>query len=152
MHLWSESHIHPGRHDPDGAVVRFLPAAGAIGSLFKKRASISGAEVGYQGEVGSTAAIAAAGPAEILGGTTQQVENAAEIAMEHSLGLTCDPIAGLVQIPGIERIAISADKAINAARTALRGNGVHRVSDQSHRDDALDRTRHAQHTRRRRPA
>ena len=91
-------------------------------------ASISGAEVGCQGEVGSASSMAAGGLAEILGGTPEQVENAAEIAMEHSLGLTCDPIAGLVQIPCIERNAISAGKAINAARMAMRGDGTHRVS------------------------
>ena len=117
-----------GQADRDDTVVRFLLTAGAVGSLFKQRASISGAEVGCQGEVGSAAAMAAAALAEILGGTPQQVENAAEIAMEHSLGLTCDPIAGLVQIPCIERNAISAGKAINAARMALRGDGFHRVS------------------------
>ncbi|SHV29098.1 L-serine dehydratase [Mycobacteroides abscessus subsp. abscessus] len=117
-----------GKTDPDDATVRFLLTAGAIGSLYKERASISGAEVGCQGEVGSAASMAAGGLAEILGGTTQQVENAAEIAMEHSLGLTCDPIGGLVQIPCIERNAISAGKAINAARMALRGDGTHRVS------------------------
>ncbi|RDH79299.1 L-serine ammonia-lyase [Mycolicibacterium moriokaense] len=114
--------------DADDVAVRFLLAAGAIGSLFKEQASISGAEVGCQGEVGSASSMAAAGLAEILGGTPQQLENAAEIAMEHSLGLTCDPIAGLVQIPCIERNAISAGKAINAARMALRGDGNHRVS------------------------
>ncbi|MDR3659416.1 MAG: L-serine ammonia-lyase [Mycobacterium sp.] len=117
-----------GKADPDDATVRFLLTAGAVGSLYKERASISGAEVGCQGEVGSAASMAAAGLAEILGGTPQQVENAAEIAMEHSLGLTCDPIGGLVQIPCIERNAISAGKAINAARMALRGDGTHRVS------------------------
>jgi len=117
-----------GLSDPDGVAVRFLLTAGAIGSLYKERASISGAEVGCQGEVGSASSMAAAGLAEILGGTPEQVENAAEIAMEHSLGLTCDPIAGLVQIPCIERNAISAGKAINAARMALRGDGEHRVS------------------------
>ncbi|MCG7632907.1 L-serine ammonia-lyase [Gordonia McavH-238-E] len=117
-----------GRMDPDDSCVRFLLTAGAIGSLYKERASISGAEVGCQGEVGSAASMAAAGLAEILGGTAAQVENAAEIAMEHSLGLTCDPIEGLVQIPCIERNAISAGKAINAARMALRGDGTHRVS------------------------
>lgn len=117
-----------GRHDPDGTAVRFLLTAGAIGSLYKEMASISGAEVGCQGEVGSAASMAAAGLTEILGGTPAQVENAAEIAMEHSLGLTCDPIAGLVQIPCIERNAISAGKAINAARMAMRGDGTHRVS------------------------
>jgi L-serine dehydratase len=122
------NYTRQGKADRDDAVVRFLLTAGAIGSLFKQRASISGAEVGCQGEVGSAAAMAAGGLAEILGGTPQQVENAAEIAMEHSLGLTCDPIAGLVQIPCIERNAISAGKAINAARMALRGDGFHRVS------------------------
>ncbi len=117
-----------GKADPDDTAIRFLLTAGAIGSLYKERASISGAEVGCQGEVGSAASMAAGGLAEILGGTPQQVENAAEIAMEHSLGLTCDPIAGLVQVPCIERNAISAGKAINAARMALRGDGTHLVS------------------------
>lgn len=117
-----------GRADPDETAIRFLLTAGAIGSLYKERASISGAEVGCQGEVGSAASMAAGGLAEILGGTPAQVENAAEIAMEHSLGLTCDPIAGLVQVPCIERNAISAGKAINAARMALRGDGTHLVS------------------------
>lgn len=117
-----------GVRDADDTAVRFLLTAGAIGSLCKERASISGAEVGCQGEVGSAASMAAAGLAEILGGTAQQTENAAEIAMEHSLGLTCDPIGGLVQVPCIERNAISAGKAINAARMALRGDGTHRVS------------------------
>lgn len=114
--------------DRDDAVVRFLLTAGAIGSIYKERASISGAEVGCQGEVGSAASMAAAGLAEVLGGAPEQVENAAEIAMEHNLGLTCDPIGGLVQIPCIERNAIAANKAINAARMALRGDGVHHVS------------------------
>ena len=127
--LYYALHYTPlGKGEPDTVVVRFLLTAGAIGSLFKQRASISGAEVGCQGEVGSAAAMAAGALAETLGGTPQQVENAAEIAMEHSLGLTCDPIAGLVQIPCIERNAISAGKAINAARMALRGDGFHRVS------------------------
>lgn len=117
-----------GPDDRDDAVVRFLLTAGAIGSIYKERASISGAEVGCQGEVGSAASMAAAGLAEVLGGTPEQVENAAEIAMEHNLGLTCDPIGGLVQIPCIERNAIAANKAINAARMALRGDGVHHVS------------------------
>ncbi|HET7666999.1 MAG TPA: L-serine ammonia-lyase [Mycobacterium sp.] len=117
-----------GAADADDVAVRFLLTAGAIGSLYKEQASISGAEVGCQGEVGSASSMAAAGLAEILGGTPEQVENAAEIAMEHSLGLTCDPIAGLVQILCIERNAISAGKAINAARMALRGDGTHRVS------------------------
>ncbi|WJY01159.1 L-serine ammonia-lyase [Curtobacterium sp. SP.BCp] len=118
--------ITPDRRDD--AVVRFLLTAGAVGSIYKERASISGAEVGCQGEVGSAASMAAAGLAEVLGGTPEQVENAAEIAMEHNLGLTCDPIGGLVQIPCIERNAIAANKAINAARMALRGDGVHHVS------------------------
>ncbi|GAB3567712.1 L-serine ammonia-lyase [Spelaeicoccus albus] len=109
-------------------VVRFLLTAGAIGVLYREQASISGAEVGCQGEVGSASSMAAAGLAELLGGNPAQVENAAEIAMEHNLGLTCDPIGGLVQIPCIERNAIGAGKAINAATMALRGDGVHRVS------------------------
>lgn len=125
---YAMNYTRAGRADRDGTTIRFLLAAGAIGSLYKERASISGAEVGCQGEVGSAASMAAGGLAEILGGTPEQVENAAEIAMEHSLGLTCDPIEGLVQIPCIERNAISAGKAINAARMALRGDGSHRVS------------------------
>ncbi len=116
------------QEERDRAVVQFFLAAAAIGVLFKERASISGAEVGCQGEVGSASAMAAAGLAELLGGTPLQVENAAEIAMEHNLGLTCDPIGGLVQIPCIERNAIAAVKAINAARMAMRGDGVHHVS------------------------
>ncbi|XEO19757.1 L-serine ammonia-lyase [Buchananella felis] len=106
----------------------FLLAATAVGALIKTNASIAGAEVGCQGEVGSAAAMAAAGLADALGGTPLQVENAAEIAMEHNLGLTCDPVAGLVQIPCIERNAIAAVKAINAARMALWGDGRHQVS------------------------
>ncbi|WP_326561292.1 L-serine ammonia-lyase [Micromonospora sp. NBC_01796] len=112
---------------PDG-VVRFMLAAAAIGVLFKENASISGAEVGCQGEVGSACSMAAAGLAEALGGTPAQVENAAEIGMEHNLGLTCDPVGGLVQIPCIERNAVASIKAITAARLALRGDGVHTVS------------------------
>jgi L-serine dehydratase len=111
----------------DGADAFFL-VAGAIGSLIKENASISGAEVGCQGEVGAACAMAAGGLAAALGGTNEQIENAAEIAMEHNLGLTCDPIAGLVQIPCIERNAVGAVKAIEAARLALLGDGVHRVS------------------------
>lgn len=110
------------------AVVRFLLAAGAIGLLVKENASISGAEVGCQGEVGSACAMAAAGLAEVLGGTPEQVENAAEIGMEHNLGLTCDPVGGLVQIPCIERNGMAAVKAVTAARLALRGDGRHHVS------------------------
>ncbi|WP_027855071.1 L-serine ammonia-lyase [Marinobacterium litorale] len=112
----------------DDDVMRFLLAAAAIGALCKKNASISGAEVGCQGEVGSACAMAAAGLAEVLGGTPAQVENAAEIALEHNLGLTCDPVAGLVQVPCIERNAIAAMKAINAAQMALRGDGEHFIS------------------------
>jgi L-serine dehydratase len=106
----------------------FLLTAGAIGILYKENASISGAEVGCQGEVGVACSMAAGGLAAVLGGSIHQVENAAEIGMEHNLGLTCDPIAGLVQIPCIERNAMGAVKAINAARMALRGDGKHRVS------------------------
>lgn len=107
---------------------RFLLAAATIGSIIKANASIAGAEVGCQGEVGSASAMAAAGLSEALGGTPLQVENAAEIAMEHSLGLTCDPVAGLVQIPCIERNAIAAVKAINAARMAMWSDGRHQVA------------------------
>ena len=112
----------------DDGVVRFLLTAGAIGTLYKKNASISGADVGCQGEVGVACSMAAAGLAEVRGGTCDQVENAAEIGMEHNLGLTCDPVGGLVQIPCIERNAMGAVKAINAARIALRGDGTHFVS------------------------
>ncbi|GAA0578985.1 L-serine ammonia-lyase [Actinomadura livida] len=113
--------------DDDG-VVRFLLTAGAIGVLFKQNASISGAEVGCQGEVGSACSMAAAGLTEVLGGTPEQVENAAEIGIEHNLGLTCDPVGGLVQVPCIERNAVGAIKAISAARISLRGDGRHFVS------------------------
>jgi len=116
----------PGSDD-DG-VVRFLLTATAVGILVKENASISGAEVGCQGEVGSACSMAAAGLCAVLGGTAQQVENAAEIGMEHNLGLTCDPIGGLVQIPCIERNAVASVKAIAATRIALRGDGQHYVS------------------------
>ena len=116
------------QQDKDDVVVKFLLAAGAVGVLYKEQASISGAEVGCQGEVGSASSMAAAGLAEVMGGTPAQVENAAEIAMEHNLGLTCDPIGGLVQVPCIERNAIAAAKAINATKMALWGDGTHRVS------------------------
>jgi L-serine dehydratase len=109
-------------------VARFLLTAAAIGALFKKNASISGAEVGCQGEVGSACSMAAGALAEVLGGTPEQVENAAEIGIEHHLGLTCDPIGGLVQVPCIERNAVASITAINAARIALRGDGRHVVS------------------------
>lgn len=112
----------------DTGVIKFLLTAAAIGMLCKHNASISGAEVGCQGEVGSACAMAAAGLAAVTGGTPEQIENAAEIAMEHNLGLTCDPIAGLVQIPCIERNAIAAVKAINASRMALNEDGQHFVS------------------------
>jgi L-serine dehydratase len=112
----------------DDGVVRFLLTAGALGVLYKTNASISGAEVGCQGEVGSACSMAAGALAEVLGATPAQAENAAEIAMEHNLGLTCDPIGGLVQVPCIERNAMAAIKAINAARMALHGDGTHFVS------------------------
>jgi L-serine dehydratase len=116
-----------GSYSEDG-VVRFLLTAAAVGLLFKENASISGAEVGCQGEVGSACSMAAAGLTEVLGGTPEQVENAAEIGIEHNLGLTCDPVGGLVQIPCIERNAVGAIKAITAARLAVRGDGRHQVS------------------------
>lgn len=109
-------------------VETFLLTAAAIGSLFKENASISGAEVGCQGEVGVACSMAAAGLAAALGGSPEQVENAAEIGMEHNLGLTCDPVAGLVQVPCIERNAVGSIKAVEAARLALLGDGTHRVS------------------------
>jgi L-serine dehydratase len=112
----------------DEGTLRFLLTAAAIGALYKKNASISGAEVGCQGEVGVACSMAAGGLAEVMGGTPAQVENAAEIGMEHNLGLTCDPIGGLVQVPCIERNAMGAVKAINAARLALQGDGTHKVS------------------------
>ena len=131
--LYYALHYAPGmenatKEDRDDVVVKFLLTAGAVGVLYKEQASISGAEVGCQGEVGSASSMAAAGLAEVMGGTPAQVENAAEIAMEHNLGLTCDPIGGLVQVPCIERNAIAAAKAINAAKMALWGDGSHRVS------------------------
>jgi L-serine dehydratase len=112
----------------DAGIVDFLLTAAAIGFLYKENASISGAEVGCQGEVGVACSMAAAALTAVLGGSVRQVENAAEIAMEHHLGLTCDPVGGLVQIPCIERNAIGAAKAINVARMALRGDGTHYVS------------------------
>ncbi len=116
----------PGAHDR--GVVDFLLTAAAIGILYKENASISGAEVGCQGEVGVACSMAAGALCAVMGGTPEQVENAAEIGMEHHLGLTCDPVGGLVQIPCIERNAIASVKAINAARMALRGDGTHHVS------------------------
>lgn len=120
-------------HDPKehgdlkDQVVKFLLTAGAVGMLFKKNASISAAEVGCQGEIGVACSMASAGLAAVQGGSNQQIENAAEIGMEHNLGLTCDPVGGLVQVPCIERNTMGAVKAINAARLALRGTGAHIV-------------------------
>ncbi|MGC0154505.1 L-serine ammonia-lyase [Chromobacterium vaccinii] len=124
MHYYAR--FVPGSSE-DG-IVRFLLTAGAIGILFKLNASISGAEVGCQGEVGSACSMAAGALCEVMGGTPEQVENAAEIGMEHNLGLTCDPVGGLVQVPCIERNAMASVKAINAVRMALRGDGQHFVS------------------------
>jgi L-serine dehydratase len=124
LHYYSR--FVPGATD-DG-IVEFLLTAGAIGQLFKANASISGAEVGCQGEVGSACSMAAAGLAAVMGGAPAQVENAAEIGIEHNLGLTCDPVGGLVQIPCIERNAVASVKAITAARMALHGDGTHHVS------------------------
>jgi L-serine dehydratase len=118
-------------HVPGSSPARideFLLTSSAIGGLIKSNASISGAEVGCQGEIGSAAAMAAAGLAAVLGGTPAQIENAAEIALEHHLGMTCDPIAGLVQAPCIERNGLGAIKAVSAASLALRGDGLHLVS------------------------
>ncbi len=124
LHYYMQFNPQARASDP----ARFLLTAAAIGILCKTNASISGAEVGCQGEVGSACAMAAAGLAEVMGGTPEQVENAAEIGLEHNLGLTCDPIGGLVQIPCIERNAIAAVKAVNAAQMALRQDGQHMVS------------------------
>jgi L-serine dehydratase len=118
--------FEPGADD-DG-VIRFLLTAAGIGMLYKQNASISGAEMGCQGEVGVACSMAAAGLVSALNGSNEQIENAAEIGMEHNLGLTCDPVAGLVQIPCIERNAMGSVKAINAARLAMRGDGSHKVS------------------------
>jgi L-serine dehydratase len=128
--FWALRYL-PGLDEPDvrgDAVVRYLLTTAAIAVLYKERASISGAEMGCQGEVGSACSMAVAGLALLLGGSPRQVENAAEIGIEHNLGLTCDPIGGLVQIPCIERNAIAAVKAVNAAKMALYGDGIHRVS------------------------
>ncbi|MEO0825187.1 MAG: L-serine ammonia-lyase [Cyanobacteria bacterium J06635_15] len=123
LHYYSR--FCPGANED--SVVRFLLVAGAIAILYKENASISGADVGCQGEVGVACSMAAGALAEVLGGTPEQVENAAEIGMEHNLGLTCDPVGGLVQVPCIERNAMGAMKAINAARMALKGDGQHCV-------------------------
>jgi L-serine dehydratase len=124
LHYYSR--FIPGANDK--GVIDFLLTAAAIGMLYKENASISGAEVGCQGEVGVACSMAAAALCAVMGGTPEQVENAAEIGMEHHLGLTCDPVGGLVQIPCIERNAIASVKAINAARMAMRGDGTHHVS------------------------
>jgi L-serine deaminase len=116
------------KNSNDNGIINFLTTASAIAILFKNNASISGAEVGCQGEVGVACSMAAAGLTSALGGNINQIENAAEIAMEHNLGLTCDPVKGLVQIPCIERNSMGAIKAINASRLALSGSGVHNVS------------------------
>jgi L-serine dehydratase len=118
--------FEPGANEE--GVIRFLLTAAAMGMLYKRNASISGAEMGCQGEVGVACSMAAAGLVAALQGTAEQVENAAEIGMEHNLGLTCDPVAGLVQIPCIERNAMGSVKAVNAARLAMRGDGTHKVS------------------------
>jgi L-serine dehydratase len=118
-------HFHEG-WDQNG-IRDYLLTAAAIGGIIKHNASISGAEVGCQGEVGSAAAMAAAGLAAVMGGTPEQIENAAEIALEHHLGMTCDPIAGLVQVPCIERNALGAVKAVTAASLAIKGDGQHFV-------------------------
>ena len=118
-------HFH---EDADANGIRdFLLTSAAIGGIIKHNASISGAEVGCQGEVGSASAMAAAGLGEVMGGTPMQVENAAEIALEHHLGMTCDPVGGLVQVPCIERNALGAVKAVTAASLALKGDGTHFV-------------------------
>ncbi|OYV56558.1 MAG: L-serine ammonia-lyase [Legionella sp. 21-45-4] len=124
MRYFQEAHAKNAPRD----VITYLLTAAAIGILYKKGASISGAEMGCQGEVGVASSMAAAGITAVLGGTLQQIENAAEIAMEHHLGMTCDPVMGLVQIPCIERNAMGAVKAVNASRMALLGNGEHRIS------------------------
>jgi len=124
MHYYDR--FSPGAND--NGIIDFMLTAGAIGILYKENASISGAEVGCQGEVGVACSMAAGGLTAALGGSIYQVENAAEIGMEHNLGLTCDPIGGLVQIPCIERNAMGSVKAINAQRMAMRGDGKHRVS------------------------
>lgn len=124
LRYFPEAHGHTSEQD----VVNYFLTAAAIGILYKKGASISGAEVGCQGEVGVASSMAAGALTAVLGGTIEQVENAAEIAMEHHLGMTCDPVGGLVQIPCIERNAMGAVKAVNAARMALMGDGIHHIS------------------------
>jgi L-serine dehydratase len=124
MHYYSKFHPQP----TEEGIINFMLVAGAIGILYKLGASISAAEMGCMGEVGVACSMAAAGLTAVYGGTNEQIENAAEIGMEHNLGLTCDPIKGLVQIPCIERNTMGAVKAINAMLLATRGDGLHRVS------------------------
>ena len=124
LHFYAR--FEPGANE--AGIMRFLLCAAAMGMLYKRNASISGAEMGCMGEVGVACSMAAAGLVAALHGTNEQIENAAEIGMEHNLGLTCDPVAGLVQIPCIERNAMGSVKAINAARLAMRGDGTHKVS------------------------
>jgi L-serine dehydratase len=124
LHFYTR--FEPGANE--AGIMRFMLCAGAMGMLYKRNASISGAEMGCMGEVGVACSMAAAGLVAALHGTNEQIENAAEIGMEHNLGLTCDPVAGLVQIPCIERNAMGSIKAINAARLAMRGDGTHKVS------------------------
>jgi L-serine dehydratase len=126
--MYYHRHTSEPNRAPQRATEEFLLTATAVGMLFKRNASISGAEVGCQGEVGAAASMAAAGLTAVWGGTNAQIENAAEMAIEHSLGLTCDPIGGLVQVPCIERNGFGAAKAISAARLAMLGDGSHRVS------------------------
>ncbi len=128
MRYYRENFSGPSETHPERAIERFFLTAAAVGVLFKENASISGAEVGCQGEVGVAASMAAAGLVAAFEGSNAEIENAAEIAMEHHLGMTCDPIAGLVQIPCIERNALGAVKAINACRLAMQGEGAHKVS------------------------
>ena len=138
-----DSVVKGGEAAKHAAIVDFVLTSAAVGVLYKERASISGAEVGCQGEVGSASSMAAGGLAAIMGGTPEQIENAAEIAMEHNLGLTCDPISGLVQVPASNAMRSRQARPINASRMALWGDGQHRVSlDECHRDDAPDRCRH----------
>ncbi len=128
MRYYERFAVHKGKYRVEDGLGRFLLTASAICSLYRSNASISGAEVGCQGEVGVACSMAAAGLVAAMGGTNMQIENAAEIAMEHNLGLTCDPIGGLVQVPCIERNAMGAVKAVNAARIAMKGTGEHFVS------------------------
>lgn len=128
MRYYQRFALSKSPYEREKADIIFMATASAVCSLYRTNASISGAEVGCQGEVGVACSMAAAGLTAVLGGSLSQIENAAEIAMEHNLGLTCDPVRGLVQIPCIERNAMAAIKAINASRLAMRGTGRHMVS------------------------